>query len=51
MQIPIFLKYFISAFVNLNDIQSITTVKKIYQICFHDIYLLGLVQAYVINNT
>ena len=43
MQIPIFLRYFISTFLNLKHIQNITTVKQIYQICLHDIYLLALV--------
>ena len=33
----------ISTFLNLKHIQNITIVKQIFQICFHDIYLLVLV--------
>ena len=36
MQMPIFLRYFISTFLNLKHSQNITTVKQIYQICLHD---------------
>ena len=43
IQLPIFLRYFISTFLNLKHIQIITTVKQIFQICLHDIYLLALV--------
>ena len=43
MQIPTFLGYFISTFLNLKHIQNITTVKQIYQIFLQDIYLLALV--------
>ena len=43
MQIPIFLKYFIPIYLNLKHIQSITTVKQIFQFCLHAIYLLALV--------
>ena len=43
MQIPVFLGYFILAFLNPKHIQNITYVKQIYQICLHDIYLLALV--------
>ena len=43
IQLPIFLRYFISTFLNLKHIQNITTVKQIFQICLHDIYLLALV--------
>ena len=35
--------YIISTFLNLKHIQNITTVKQIFQICHHDIYLLALV--------
>ena len=41
MQIPIFLKYFIPIFLNLNHIQSITTVNQIFQFCLHAIYILA----------
>ena len=47
MKIPIFLRFFISTFLNLKHIQNITTVKQMYQICLHDIYLLVLVQVQV----
>ena len=36
MQMPIFLRYFISTFLNLKHSQNITTVKQIYQIYLHD---------------
>ena len=43
MQISIFLRYFVSTFLNLKQIQNLTTVKQIYQIFLHDIYLPALV--------
>ena len=53
MEIPIFLRYFISTLLNLKHIQNITTFKQIFQICLRDIYLLALIfkRANVIDNT
>ena len=54
MQIPIFLRYIISIFLNLKHIQSITTVTQLFQFCLLYIYLLALmlkVKAYVIDST
>ena len=43
MQTAIFLRYFISIFVNLKHIQNITTAKQIFQFCLHATYLPALV--------
>ena len=39
MEVPIFLKYFIPIYLNLKHIQSITTVKQIFQFCLYAIFL------------
>ena len=39
MRIPIFLKYFIPIYLDLKHIQSITTVKQVFQFCLYAIFL------------
>ena len=39
---PIFPKYFIPIFMNLKHVQSTNTVKQIFQLRLHFIYLLAL---------
>ena len=54
MKMLIFLKHFVSTFLNLKHIQSITTVSQIFQFCFGAIYLLPLVlkrESQRIDNT
>ena len=52
MQIPIFLKYFIPIYLNLEHIQSITTVRQTFQFCLYAIFLVLVFKraTYVIDN-